>query len=77
MITAGNAQVSLSWSASSGAASYNVKRATVSGGPYTTVGSVNEPREMEEHGHSFNEKWVYRLAAASPDEPSERIIWSV
>src|SRR4029453_3870617 len=33
----GNAQVSLSWTASSGATGYNVKRATVSGGPYTTV----------------------------------------
>ena len=37
--TAGNAQVSLSWSASSGATSYNVKRSPTSGGPYTTVGS--------------------------------------
>ena len=37
--TAGNAQVKLSWSASSGATSYNVKRATTSGGPYTTIAS--------------------------------------
>ncbi|RPH71651.1 MAG: DUF1929 domain-containing protein, partial [Myxococcaceae bacterium] len=37
--TPGNTQVSLSWTASSGATSYNVKRSTVSGGPYTTVGS--------------------------------------
>ena len=37
--TAGNAQVSLSWNASSGATSYNVKRATTSGGPYTKVSS--------------------------------------
>ncbi len=33
----GNAQVDLSWSASSGATSYNVKRSTVSGGSYATV----------------------------------------
>src|SRR5208337_4961695 len=35
--TGGSGQVVLSWSASAGAASYNVKRATVSGGPYGTI----------------------------------------
>jgi len=34
---AGNAQVSLQWSGSTGATSYHVKRATTSGGPYTQV----------------------------------------
>src|ERR1700722_18641625 len=37
--TAVNQQASLTWTASSGAASYNVKRGTASGGPYTAVGS--------------------------------------
>jgi fibronectin type 3 domain-containing protein len=37
--TAGNAQVSLAWSASTGATSYNVKRSTTSGGPYAQAGS--------------------------------------
>ena len=37
--TAGNTQATISWSASSGATSYNVKRSTTSGGPYSTVGS--------------------------------------
>jgi fibronectin type 3 domain-containing protein len=35
--TAGNAQVSLSWNASTGATSYNVKRSTVTGGPFSTT----------------------------------------
>jgi hypothetical protein len=37
MATPANAQVSLSWSASTGASSYHVKRATTTGGPYTQI----------------------------------------
>jgi len=37
--TAGNAQVALAWNASTGATSYNVKRSTTTGGPYTTISS--------------------------------------
>jgi hypothetical protein len=37
--TAGNQQVSLAWNASAGATSYNLKRSTTSGGPYTKVAS--------------------------------------
>src|SRR5580692_397682 len=37
--TAANAQVSLSWSASTSATRYNVKRSTTSGGPYSTLSS--------------------------------------
>src|SRR6185437_15566816 len=39
--TPGDAQVSLSWTASSGATSYSVKRGTVTGGPYTPVSPPN------------------------------------
>lgn len=35
--TAGNAQVSLAWTVSTGATSYHVKRGTTNGGPYTQV----------------------------------------
>jgi Glycoside hydrolase family 44 len=35
--SAGNAQIALAWSASSGATSYNVKRATTNGGPYQPI----------------------------------------
>jgi hypothetical protein len=38
--TAGNAQVSLTWNASSGATSYNVYSATTNGGPYTEITNV-------------------------------------
>jgi len=38
--TTGDARVALTWTASAGATSYNVKRSTVSGGPYSTVKSV-------------------------------------
>jgi beta-galactosidase len=38
-VTAGDKQVQLAWSASSGATNYNLKRATVSGGPYALVGT--------------------------------------
>ena len=41
--TAGNAQVSLAWSASSTASSYDVKRSTISGGPYAQIASVTSP----------------------------------
>jgi fibronectin type 3 domain-containing protein len=37
--TAGDTQVSLSWNASSGATSYNVKRSTTHGGPYAQIGT--------------------------------------
>src|SRR5580704_4619678 len=35
--TAGNAQVAITWTASSGATSYHVKRATTSAGPFTQI----------------------------------------
>ena len=38
--TPGNNQVTLSWSAASGATGYTVKRALASGGPYATLGST-------------------------------------
>ncbi|EEF63046.1 hypothetical protein [Pedosphaera parvula] len=41
--TAGNSQVSLSWTASTGAASYNIKRSTTSGSGYSTIGTASAP----------------------------------
>ena len=41
--TAGNAQVILTWTGSSGATSYNLKRSTTNGSGYTTVSSPTAP----------------------------------
>ena len=45
------------------------------GTPSVTLGSVNEPREREEHGQRFNEKWIYRLPRPTPDAPAERHVY--
>ncbi|MES2659619.1 MAG: Ig-like domain-containing protein [Verrucomicrobiota bacterium] len=45
--TTGNAQATLTWTGVAGATSYNVKRSTVSGGSYTTVGNVPTPGFMD------------------------------
>ncbi len=51
--TAGNGQVGLSWSASSGATSYNVQRWSTNGGPYT---SDRQSNHDQLHGHGGDER---------------------
>ncbi len=41
--TAGNAEATLTWTSSANATSYNVKRSTVNGSGYATVGNVTTP----------------------------------
>jgi endoglucanase len=41
---AGDAQVNLSWSAPTGAVSYNVKRSLANGGPYNVITNVTTPK---------------------------------
>ncbi len=45
------------------------------GTPQRTFGSLNEPRERQENGVTFNEKWVYRLPRVEPGDPRERIVY--
>lgn len=45
------------------------------GTPNRTTGSLNEPREHEENGVRFNEKWSYRLTRPEPRDPRERIVY--
>ena len=45
------------------------------GTPDVSEGSVNEPREREEHGFHFNERWIYRHPRRDPSDATERIIY--
>jgi hypothetical protein len=45
------------------------------GTPDQTEGSVNEPRERDEHGLRFNEKWTYRRPLRDPAGAVDRIIY--
>src|SRR5207247_1243344 len=61
--TAGNAQVTLSWTAVSGATGYNVKRSTSSGGPYTTVGPNVTPTSFTDSGLTNSTTYYYVVTA--------------
>ncbi|MFC5470742.1 endo-1,4-beta-xylanase [Cohnella suwonensis] len=63
--TAGNAQVALSWTASSGAASYNVKRAAANGGPYTTVAAGVEATSYADAGLTNGTTYDYVVSAVN------------
>jgi hypothetical protein len=63
MITPGNAQIALSWTPFSGATSYNVKRATVSGGPYATVGPGVTANNFTDTGLANGTTYYYVVSA--------------
>ena len=63
--TAGSTQVLLSWNASSGVASYNVKRATVSGGPYTTIASEVTMTNYNDTGLNNGTTYYYVVSAVN------------
>jgi len=63
--TAGNAQAALSWTASTGATGYNVKRATTSGGPYTTVAAGVTSTSYANTGLTNGTTYYYVVSAAN------------
>ena len=63
MATAGDAQVALSWNASSGATGYNVKRAVVSGGTYTTITNGLASTSYADAGVSNGVRYYYVVTA--------------
>lgn len=62
---AGNGQAVLSWNASSGATSYAVKRAAVSGGPYTTIASNVAATGYTDTGLTNGNTYYYVVSAAN------------
>ncbi|QMV43203.1 glycoside hydrolase family 48 protein [Cohnella cholangitidis] len=62
---AGNAQATLSWTASSGAASYNVKRATTNGGPYATVATGVTGTSYADTGLTNGTTYYYVVSAVN------------
>lgn len=69
--TAGNAQVSLAWNAVSGATGYNVKRATISGGPYANVAANTTATSFVNTGLTNGTPYYYVVTAlnASGESP--------
>jgi hypothetical protein len=45
------------------------------GTPDRTEGSVNEPRERDEDGMRFNEKWLYTHPRNDPAGAAERVVF--
>lgn len=63
---AGDSEVTLNWNASDGAAGYNVKRATVSGGPYTTVATNVAATGFMDTGLPNGMTFFYVVSAVNP-----------
>jgi hypothetical protein len=61
----GNAQVTLNWSSVSGATGYNVKRSTVSGGPYETVGAGVTTTGFADSGLNNGTTYYYVVSAVN------------
>jgi hypothetical protein len=63
--TPGDAQVSLTWAAASGATSYNVKRGTSSNGPFATVASAVAVTSYLDEGLSNGTSYHYVVSASN------------
>jgi fibronectin type 3 domain-containing protein len=63
--TAGNAQVSLKWNASTGATTYHVKRSTVNGGPYGTAVASPTTTSYSDTSVTNGTAYYYVVSAAN------------
>jgi hypothetical protein len=66
--TAGDAQVALSWNASSFATSYDVKRSTDASGPFTSIGTTTAPTVTYADSSGINNgtTYFYVVSATGP-----------
>jgi autotransporter-associated beta strand protein len=77
--TAGNTMAALGWTASSGAASYNVKRSTTSGGAYTTIATGVTATGYSDTGLTNGTTYYYVVSAVnaageSPDSAQAGVV---
>ena len=63
-------QISLGWTAVSNATGYNIKRATVSGGPYTTIASGVIGISYTDTGLTAGTAYYYVVSAVNPGHES-------
>ncbi|HSU52628.1 MAG TPA: fibronectin type III domain-containing protein, partial [Candidatus Dormibacteraeota bacterium] len=63
--TRGNAQVSLHWNPDPPASAYNVKRATTTGGPYTTILNANPGTNYTDTGLSNGTTYFYVVSGTN------------
>ncbi|MBN1855064.1 MAG: RICIN domain-containing protein [Pirellulales bacterium] len=63
----GTDQVALSWAATDGATSYSIKRATTSGGPYTTVANSLSGTTYTDTGINHDIAYYYVVVATNAD----------
>jgi autotransporter-associated beta strand protein len=68
--TASNNTIQLTWSASSGAASYTVKRATSASGPFTTLASDITGTSFADATTAFGTTYQYLVTASNPSGES-------
>jgi fibronectin type 3 domain-containing protein len=65
VVTAGNGEATITWSASTGASSYTVERASSSGGPFTIVASGVTSLSYLDTGLSSGSTYYYRVSAGN------------
>jgi alpha-tubulin suppressor-like RCC1 family protein/fibronectin type 3 domain-containing protein len=68
--TVTSTSVNLSWNASSGASSYNIKWSTTPGGPYTTIGSSASPSYSVNTSSVQGTIYYYVVTAVNPSGQS-------